>query len=59
MLMKTIAALAVSMALLAGPALADEHHDGDIHRHYVTHHEHHSIVRHIIHHMVRHHDDVR
>ena len=56
---KIAAALAVSMALLVGPALAEERHDRDIHHHYVVHHEHHNIVRHIIHHIVRHHDDVK
>ena len=54
---KIVAAFVVSIALLVGPALAEERHDHEIH-HQVWHRPHHDIVRHIIHHTVRH-GDVR
>jgi hypothetical protein len=52
---KIVAAIALSIALLVGPAFAEERHDHDTrhhdqgHRHYD--HGHHNIVRHIIHHL--------
>jgi hypothetical protein len=54
---KIVAAVALSIALLAGPAFAEERHDREMRHHdhhYDTHYDyghHHNLVRHIINHL--------